>query len=250
MVIQNFIIYIYKFFTIYLKNFFSFKNKSSNLKTKPFKLIYFFRYNSNFNTVYFLLNKKYLIQNNMLLILSYTLNRKNLNNKLSFFKIFKNYSFFTINLTLNYKTVHINSFSNFFKKIYQVVSFLKFINFYQFKKINIFFIRKFRVFNKGRYSRNRQYYRTGVYWCLYIHIIAVIGIYFWFYKLTMNFNYFWLILYLFVISFIWSRLINFFSLIKIKNLLNWNSTLILLLSNIITRYIFFFFSKFYLFFYQ
>ena len=28
---------------------------------------------------------------------------------------------------------------------------------------NILFIRNFKAFNKGRYSRNRQYYRTGVY---------------------------------------------------------------------------------------
>ncbi len=28
---------------------------------------------------------------------------------------------------------------------------------------NILFLRKNKVFNKGRYSRNRQTYRTGVY---------------------------------------------------------------------------------------
>jgi hypothetical protein len=28
------------------------------------------------------------------------------------------------------------------------------------------FLRKNKIFNKSRYSRNRQLYRTGVYWCL------------------------------------------------------------------------------------
>ena len=40
-----------------------------------------------------------------------------------------------------------------------------------------------KIFNKGRYSRNRQTYRTGEYWCLYINILAVLFFYFWFYKL-------------------------------------------------------------------
>ena len=31
------------------------------------------------------------------------------------------------------------------------------------KYICVYFIRKFKVFNKGRYSRTRQLYRTGVY---------------------------------------------------------------------------------------
>jgi hypothetical protein len=33
------------------------------------------------------------------------------------------------------------------------------------KKPLFFFLRKSKLFNKGRYSRNRQTYRTGAYWC-------------------------------------------------------------------------------------
>ena len=33
-----------------------------------------------------------------------------------------------------------------------------------------FFIRKNKNFNKSRFSRNRQIYRTGVYFCFYINI--------------------------------------------------------------------------------
>jgi hypothetical protein len=41
-----------------------------------------------------------------------------------------------------------------------------------------YFLRKELIFSKGRYSRNRQVYRTGVYWCLYINILAVVALYY------------------------------------------------------------------------
>jgi hypothetical protein len=98
-------------------------------------------------------------------------------------------------------------------------NFIKYINSLNLNKYNILYLRKAKVFNKGRYSRNRQYYRTGVYWCLYVNIIAVVGIYFWFYRFTMNFGYLWWLLYLFIASFIIPKAIkyrfyNIFTLIK------------------------------------
>lgn len=53
----------------------------------------------------------------------------------------------------------------------------------------LYFLRKNKSFNKGRYSRNRQNYRTGVYWCLYVNIIVLFGLYFYFYRFTFNFGY-------------------------------------------------------------
>lgn len=88
---------------------------------------------------------------------------------------------------------------------YSVTDFFKYLNNFSLAKINILFLRKNKVFNKGRYSRNRQYYRTGVYWCLYVNIIAVIGIYFWFYRFNINFGYLWWILYFFFFSIFFSR---------------------------------------------
>jgi len=52
-----------------------------------------------------------------------------------------------------------------------------------------FILRKSKCFNKSRYSRNRQYYRTGVYWCLWLNIILVLGLYYSFYRFTFKFNY-------------------------------------------------------------
>ena len=53
------------------------------------------------------------------------------------------------------------------------------------------FLRKSKFFNKGRYSRNRQVYRTGVYICFYINIIALYLLWFVFYKFTIKFTYLW-----------------------------------------------------------
>ena len=51
------------------------------------------------------------------------------------------------------------------------------------------FLRKLKSFNKSRYSRNRQYYRTGVYMCLWLNIVLVFGLYYIFYRFSFNFNY-------------------------------------------------------------
>jgi len=50
-------------------------------------------------------------------------------------------------------------------------------------------VRKTKSFNKSRYSRNRQYYRTGVYWCLWLNIILVFALYYAFYRYTLKFSY-------------------------------------------------------------
>lgn len=50
-------------------------------------------------------------------------------------------------------------------------------------------LRKVKSFNKSRYSRNRQYYRTGVYWCLWLNIILVFALYYIFYRYTFKFSY-------------------------------------------------------------
>ena len=72
-----------------------------------------------------------------------------------------------------------------------------------------FFLRKHKLFNKGRYSRNRQTYRTGVYWCLWVNIIAVAGFYYWFYRFSMNFGYLWPFFSLFFVSFFIPRALKY-----------------------------------------
>jgi len=61
----------------------------------------------------------------------------------------------------------------------------------------VFFLRKSRVFNKGRYSRNRQNYRTGVYLCFYLSILSIFWLYYTFYKFSFNFSYLWFFFFFF-----------------------------------------------------
>jgi len=85
------------------------------------------------------------------------------------------------------------------------------------------FIRKNKIFNKGRYSRNRQLYRTGVYWCLILNILGVFGLYYYFYRFTFNFGYFWFPMCILILSIFGSRLVkyrlyNIFNIFKELNL--------------------------------
>lgn len=75
---------------------------------------------------------------------------------------------------LKYKNIKYNAIFKKIKTLVVLTSLLKKVNFNYinfFKKLNIkyfytlkqFFLRKTKCFNKGRYSRNRQNYRTGFY---------------------------------------------------------------------------------------
>ena len=83
-------------------------------------------------------------------------------------------------------------------------SVLKYFNKTTAKLSLIFYLRKNKSFIKGRYSKNRAYYRTGVYWCLYIHAIAILAFYYWFYRFTLNFGYLWWMFFIFAASFVFS----------------------------------------------
>ena len=77
------------------------------------------------------------------------------------------------------------------------------------KKLNCLFLRKNKTFNKGRYSRNRQVYRTGVYLCFYINIIVLYTLWFFFYKFTIKFTYLWWLFIIFPASFVFSKSLKY-----------------------------------------
>lgn len=77
------------------------------------------------------------------------------------------------------------------------------------QKVLTMFLRKNKIFNKGRYSRNRQLYRTGVYWCLILNILNVFGLYYYFYRFVFNFGYFYLPLLILILSIFGGRLIKY-----------------------------------------
>jgi hypothetical protein len=103
----------------------------------------------------------------------------------------------------------------------------KYISYKNLNKFNFFFLRKNRIFNKSRYSRNRQLYRTGFYWCLWLNIIIVYGLFFLFYRFTFNFGYMWWGLMILFYSFIFSKVCkyNFYNIFVLLNefrlLINW-----------------------------
>jgi hypothetical protein len=88
-------------------------------------------------------------------------------------------------------------------------SITKYIDYNSINKYKIYYLRKTKIFNKGRYSRNRQTYRTGVYWSLYLNIILMIGLFFWFYRFTINFGYLWWFFYIFIVSFLVPKIIKY-----------------------------------------
>nr|QLI42468.1 ymf67 [Pseudocohnilembus persalinus] len=127
-------------------------------------------------------------------------------------KVYLNYKLLSNVIYRNFVTVS-ESVESSIVKVWNIKyapsNFLKYINLENLAQYNVLYLRKHKVFNKGRYSRNRQYYRTGVYWCLYVNIIAVIGIYFWFYRFTMNFGYLWWLLFAFIASFIVPKTVKY-----------------------------------------
>lgn len=72
-----------------------------------------------------------------------------------------------------------------------------------------FFLRKIKIFNKNRYSRNRQLYRTGVYMCLYINVIFVYFYFFSFYRFAFVFGYLWIGVGLLLLSLSFSRAMKY-----------------------------------------
>lgn len=59
---------------------------------------------------------------------------------------------------------------------------------------NIFYLRKTKMFNKSRYSRNRQLARVIFYFSLYINILIIYGIFFVIYGLSFESDYFLIVL--------------------------------------------------------
>jgi len=134
---------------------------------------------------------------------------------------------FNINSYVNIDYKWKNSLKKLLAVRFNDTSITKHINLKDLKYYTIYYIRKNRIFNKGRYSRNRQLYRTGVYWCLWLNIMIVYGLYFYFYRFTFNFGYLWWGLGFFFFSFIFSRAVqhNFYNVktiyIEVQNMYNW-----------------------------
>lgn len=166
-----------------------------------------------------------------------------------FFKKFKGIIYFKLNSS-NFFKIRVND--QFYKLLkYYIIRFsessiTKHINRSSLNFFSFQYLRKNRIFNKGRYSRNRQLYRTGVYWCLWLNIIMVYGLYFMFYRFTFNFGYFWWGILFLAYSTIFSRIAkyNFYNINylykEFNNLIKWYghifNNMILLAESSLIRY--------------
>lgn len=161
---------------------------------------------NNFNKTQLVLNTKKLNITKKININSYNKylnlnNILNIKNNYFYLNVFNKY----LNLNVEFNNLFLNNIKQNFLINFSASNIVKYISDYSVNNSVILYLRKNKIFNKSRYSRNRQTYRTGAYWCLYINIIAVVAFYFWFYKFTMNFGYLWWLLYIFILSFFLSR---------------------------------------------
>ena len=193
---------------------------SSSFKVSTYNLLKFGDYISYINNITLLdsFNRNKLIINNLSDTSTYStkssfdnyikyLNLNILNNMLDYKN---NYFYLTVynkylNLNIEFNAVFLDSLKNIYNISFSASNIVKYISDYSVNNSVILYLRRNKIFNKSRYSRNRQTYRTGAYWCLYVNIIAVVAFYFWFYKFTMNFGYLWWLLYIFILSFFLSR---------------------------------------------
>lgn len=135
-----------------------------------------------------------------------------------------------------YKNIFLIKYKYNNKLINKSTSIDNYLNINLLKQFTVLFLRKNKVFNKGRYSRNRQYYRTGVYWCLYLNVILMVGLYFWFYKISMVFSYIWWFFFIFLLSFFIPKIVqyNLYYPYNIFNTIIFNiKFLVILLYNIV-----------------
>jgi len=257
LIIQKF--FFKKYFNLYSSFFYKSYSEFNNLK-----LIFFF-----FN-LYSLSKNKFIVYNlnvfndwykynfNLNFVKNISVKKINLNLFYLKDKFFKYNKLFLKNFKQSYKNIYffklfakdlkmkINSdWKKLLNKHYFVKfsesSLSKYININSVKLYKFNFIRKNRIFNKSRYSRNRQLYRTGVYWCLWLNVLVVYGLFFVFYRFTFNFGYFWWGILILFYSTIFSRILKynfynvFFLIGEFKNLIFWYGYIF---KNIINYFVF------------
>jgi len=91
---------------------------------------------------------------------------------------------------------------------------LKFISFYylylKLIKIVLNFVRKVKIFNKSRYSRNRQNVRITFYFSIYFNILIIYTVFSLFYNLALFLTYNWWFYLTFILYFLVSNVIRIY----------------------------------------
>jgi hypothetical protein len=91
---------------------------------------------------------------------------------------------------------------------------LRFISFYNLYlkliKIVLNFVRKVKIFNKSRYSRNRQNVRITFYFSIYFNILIIYTVFSLFYNLALFLTYNWWFYLTFILYFLVSNIIRIY----------------------------------------
>lgn len=220
----------YKFINFFKNFLFIFKSKELSFNTIS-KFFNGFKLKSSVNFlfkyyIYILymiskLNSKFFLLSSFL-----KLNQK-IKSKIKANNIDTHLNTFLKNNPLKIDSMFEKSFNSDYLVKYKPSSFVKF--FENNNNINILFLRKNKIFNKGRYSRNRQLYRTGVYWCIWLSVFLGYCLYFSFYRFTFNFGYQWWLIFSFFFLFVNQKMFkyNFYNLrvvaLELNKNFNWFS---------------------------
>lgn len=230
------------------------KNEFSLVKTilKKIKNIYLINFKSNYKPITFkkfirlysalkviLLNKHLKLNFREYTYLLYIININNVNintlksifkksninvNTKTFKLIDSKLNTFLKNNKLSKSDLFTKNFTSKYSINYKPSSFVKYSNN---NSLSIYFLRKNKIFNKGRYSRNRQLYRTGVYWCIWLSVFLGYCLYFSFYRFTFNFGYQWWLIFGFLFLFVNQKMFkyNFYNfkvvILEVKKNFNW-----------------------------
>lgn len=200
------------------------------------KVIKLYKLNKLNNSFFFKFKRSvygYFLVNNLKAkwYLNYSINnfKKNTSTQFNISSIPSKFNFFLKNNTISKSNGFNKDIVSNYVVFHKPSSFVKFIDK---NDSNILFLRKNKIFNKGRYSRNRQLYRTGVYWCIWLSVFLGYCLYFSFYRFTFNFGYQWWLIFGFLFLFINQKMFkyNYYNLkilsLELKKNFNWLSIFI------------------------
>ena len=94
------------------------------------------------------------------------------------------------------------------------------IMFYYIKNLPLV-LRKSKIFNKSRYSRNRQTTRVAFYLSIIVNLLVIFGVFNLYYKVNLKASYFWWLFFIFFLSFFFSSFLRNTPTTNLKTFFKW-----------------------------
>lgn len=90
----------------------------------------------------------------------------------------------------------------------------------------LLFLRKIKIFNKSRYSRNRQNTRVAFYLSIFINILVIFVVFSLYYKILFKLTVMWWFFFLFLLLFILGGYLRAIPTTSFKGIVNFFKTLL------------------------